>query len=178
MLYKASIKLQTRYLILLQLYTLTRPAESATAQWSDIDIESKIWTIYINKGITTNDLGIKNKITLSEQAIKLLGEIKKMSGNSEYLFPSIKDPSTHVNTQTTNAAIKRMGYHGKLVDHGLSSIASTAMNEAEFNTDIIEAALAHNDQNEVRRAYNRSTYVEYYKELMVWWGKQVYQRDH
>lgn len=50
------------------------------------------------------------------------------------------------------------------------------MNEAEFNPDIIQAALAHNDQNEVRRTYNRSTYVEYYKELMVWWGKRVYQR--
>lgn len=60
-----------------QLYTLTRPAESATAKWSDIELESKIWTIYISKGITTNDLGREHKITLSEQAIKLLGEIKK-----------------------------------------------------------------------------------------------------
>jgi hypothetical protein len=32
------------------------------------------------------------------------------------------------------------------------------MNEAGFNADVIEAALAHSDKNEVRRAYNRSTY--------------------
>ena len=170
MLYKASIKLQTRYLILWQLYTLTRPAESATAKWSDIDIERKIWTIYISKGITTNDLGREQKITLSEKAIKLLGEIKKMSGNSEYLFPSIKDPSTHVNTQTANAAIKRMGYHGKLVAHGLRSIASTALNEEGFNPDLIEVALSHINKDRIRMAYNRADYLEKRFEMLNWWG--------
>lgn len=52
------------------------------------------------------------------------------------------------------------------------------MNEAEFNPDVIEAALAHNDKNEVRRAYNRSTYLDQRKELMAWWGRRVYQRAH
>lgn len=51
------------------------------------------------------------------------------------------------------------------------------MNEAEFNPDVIEAALAHNDKNEVRRAYNRSTYLEQRKELMAWWREQVYRRE-
>ena len=61
-----------------------------------------------------------------------------------------------------------MGYKDRLVAHGLRSIASTAMNEAEFNPDVIEAALAHNEKNEVRRAYNRSTYLEQRKELMAY----------
>ncbi|MCD7090279.1 integrase, partial [Klebsiella quasipneumoniae subsp. quasipneumoniae] len=38
-----------------------------------------------------------------------------------------------------------------------------------FNPDVIEAALAHSDKNEVRKAYNRSTYLEQRKELMTWW---------
>lgn len=37
----------------------------------------------------------------------------------------------------------------------------------------LEAALAHSDKNEVRRAYNRSTYIEHRKELMIWWGKKI-----
>ncbi|HAT2440741.1 TPA: integrase, partial [Raoultella ornithinolytica] len=53
------------------------------------------------------------------------------------------------------------------------SIASTAMNEAGFNADVIEAALAHSDRNEVRRAYNRSDYLEHRKKLMSWWGALV-----
>lgn len=68
-----------------------------------------------------------------------------------------------MNSQTSNAALKRIGYKDKMVAHGLRSIASTAMNEAEFNPDVIEAALAHVDKNDVRRA------------LMDWWGEQVYK---
>lgn len=65
-----------------------------------------------------------------------------------------------MNSQTANAAQKRTGYGGKLVAHGLRSIAITAMNEAGFNPDVIEAALAHCDKNEIRRACNHSTYLE------------------
>lgn len=42
------------------------------------------------------------------------------------------------------------------------------MNEAGINADVIEAALAHSDKNEVRRAYNRSTYLNKRVELMNW----------
>lgn len=41
------------------------------------------------------------------------------------------------------------------------------MNEAGFNADVIEAALAHTDINEVRRAYNRSTYLNNRISLMT-----------
>jgi integrase len=60
-----------------------------------------------------------------------------------------------------------------LVAHGLRSIASTTLNEEGFNADVIEAALAHSDKNEVRRAYNRSTYLSNRVELMDWWGVKV-----
>ena len=52
-------------------------------------------------------------------------------------------------------------------------LASTALNESGFNSDIIESALAHIDKNEVRRAYNRSIYLEQRRELMSWWGIKV-----
>lgn len=80
-----------------------------------------------------------------------------------------------MNSQTANAALKRIGYSGKLVAHGLRSIASTAMNEYGFNSDVIEASLAHCDRNEVRRAYNRSIYLEQRKKLLKWWGNFVNQ---
>lgn len=48
------------------------------------------------------------------------------------------------------------------------------MNEAGFNADVIEAALAHSDKNEVRKAYNRSTYLHQRVELMCWWGNEIH----
>lgn len=77
-----------------------------------------------------------------------------------------------MNSQTTNAALKHLDYTGKLVAHGLRSIVSTALNEAGFNPDVIETALAHNDKNEVRRAYNRSTYLHQRVEMMNWWERK------
>lgn len=82
-----------------------------------------------------------------------------------------------MNSQTANAALKRIGYGGKLVAHGLRSIASTTLNEAGFNSDVIEAALAHTDKNEVRRAYNRSIYLKQRIGMMEWWGEKVYNKN-
>lgn len=83
------------------------------------------------------------------------------------------NPKQAMNSQTANAALKRAGWNGKLVAHGLRSIASTTLNEKGFNPDVIEAALAHTDKNEVRRAYNRSVYLQQRVELMQWWGNFV-----
>lgn len=166
----AQIQLQTRYLILWQLLTMTRPNEAATAKYEDIDEKEKIWTIYINKGIKQDDKGREHKITLSRQALALLREIKKFSGGKVYLFPSHKNPQTHTNTQTANAAIKRMGYKGKLVAHGLRSIASTYLNEKGYNPELIEVALSHINQDRIRMAYNRADYIKQRFEILQTWA--------
>ena len=78
-----------------------------------------------------------------------------------------------MNSQTANAALKRIGYGGKLVAHGLRSIASTTLNEQGFNADVIESTLAHTDKNEVRRAYNHALYLEQRTQLLTWWGEYI-----
>ena len=171
----AQIHLQTRYLILWQLLTMTRPNEAATAKYEDIDERSRIWTVYIQKGIKQDERGRIHKITLSRQAMALLREIKKLSGGKVYLFPSVKNPQTHVNTQTANGAIKRMGYKGKLVAHGLRSIASTYLNEQGFNSDLIEVALSHMNSDRIKAAYDRGERLEQRFKLLQAWGDFIEQ---
>lgn len=65
--------------------------------------------------------------------------MRPISGHREYIFPSSKDPKQSMNSQTANAALRRMGYKGILVSHGLRAIFSTAANEAGFSPDVIEA---------------------------------------
>ncbi|OOF53633.1 integrase arm-type DNA-binding domain-containing protein [Rodentibacter trehalosifermentans] len=166
----AQIHLQTRYLILWQLLTMTRPNEAATARYEDIDETTRVWTIYIQKGIKESDKGRIHKITLSRQALALLREIKKLSGGKTYLFPSVKNPQTHVNTQTANAAIKRMGYAGKLVAHGLRSIASTYLNEQGYDSELIEVALSHMKSDRIKAAYDRGERLEQRFKLLQVWG--------
>ncbi|OOF51018.1 integrase [Rodentibacter genomosp. 1] len=166
----AQIHLQTRYLILWQLLTMTRPNEAATARYEDIDETTRLWTIYIQKGIKENDKGRIHKITLSRQALAILREIKKLSSGKTYLFPSVKNPQTHVNTQTANAAIKRMGYAGKLVAHGLRSIASTYLNEQGYDSELIEVALSHMKSDRIKAAYDRGERLEQRFKLLQVWG--------
>ncbi len=78
-----------------------------------------------------------------------------------------------MNSQSANMAIKRMGYEGKLVAHGMRSLASTALNEQGFDPQIIEKALAHEDRNSVRAAYNRAEYTEERRTMMNWWSKLI-----
>ena len=166
----AQIQLQTRYLILWQLLTMTRPNEAATARYEDIDEKAKIWAIYIQKGIKEDDKGRVHKITLSRQALALLREIKKLSGGKTYLFPSMKNPQSHVNTQTANSAIKRMGYKGKLVAHGLRAIASTYLNEKGYDSELIEVALSHMKSDRIKAAYDRGERLEQRFKLLQVWG--------
>lgn len=149
-----------------QLLTLVRPFEASGARWAEIDLDTKLWTIPAERMKAKRE----HIVLLSPQALEILDVMKPISAHREHVFPSRNDPKQAMNSQTANAALKRIGFGGKLVAHGLRSIASTAMNEAGFSPDIIEAALAHSDKNEVRRAYNRSTYLEQRKDLMSWWG--------
>ncbi|ELN0011889.1 tyrosine-type recombinase/integrase [Salmonella enterica] len=149
-----------------QLLTLVRPSEASGARWAEIDLDTKLWTIPVERMKAKRE----HIVLLSPQALEILDVMKPISAHREHVFPSRNDPKQAMNSQTANAALKRIGFGGKLVAHGLRSIASTAMNEAGFSPDIIEAALAHSDKNEVRRAYNRSTYLEQRKDLMSWWG--------
>lgn len=165
----SNLSVSTRCLIEWQLLTLVRPSEASGTRWKEINLDTKIWTIPAERMKAKRE----HLVPLSQQALEILEIMKPISLHREYVFPSRNDPKQPMNSQTANAALKRIGYGGKLVAHGLRSIASTALNEANFNSDVIEAALAHIDKNEVRRAYNRSTFLVQRKELMNWWGLKI-----
>jgi integrase len=166
---RASIKYTTRCLIEWQLHTMVRPSEAAGTRWEEIDFKNKIWNIPAER--------MKKKrphsVPLTEQTLEILEEMKPISAHREYVFPADRNPKTHANPSTANMALKRMGYHGILVAHGMRSIASTALNEQGFDPDVIEAALAHVGKDDVRNAYNRAEYLERRKKLMIHWSNYI-----
>ncbi len=167
----ASIKLTTRCLIEWQLHTMVRPSEAAGATWAEIDCERAVWTIPAERMKKRR----AHVVPLSSQALALLELMKPISGHREHIFPAERNPRTHINEQTANMALKRMGYGGKLVAHGLRSLASTTLNEQGYDPDVIESALAHNDKNEVRAAYNRAEYIPRRRVMMQRWSDHIEQ---
>tara|TARA_R110000737_G_scaffold67694_1_gene95689 strand:+ start:174 stop:1436 length:1263 start_codon:yes stop_codon:yes gene_type:complete len=170
-LFNSNITRGTRCLVEWQLHTMTRPIEAATARWVDVDFDKKVWVIPEER----MKMKKPHTIPLTPQTIALLEVIRSMSHSSEYLFPSRNNPRNHANSQSANMALKRIGFAGELVSHGLRALASTTLNEQGFDPDVIEAALAHIDKNEVRRAYNRAEYLERRRVLMCWWSEHIAQ---
>ncbi len=165
----SNTKLVTRCLIEWQLHTMVRPGEAAGTRWDEIDFEKNEWTIPAERMK-------KNKphiVPLSPQALRLLEVLKPVSENREYVFPSDHNPRQSANSQSANRALARMGFHGRLVSHGLRALASTTLNEQGFDPDVVEAALAHIDKNSVRAAYNRAQYLERRRKMMDWWSEHI-----
>lgn len=99
--------------------------------------------------------------------------MKPVSGHRDFSFPSDRDPKKPCNSQTANMALQRMGFTGRLVSHDLRSLANTTLNEQGFAPDLVEAALALVDDNQVRSAYNRTDYLERRKSMMCWWSGHI-----
>lgn len=168
---QARIKIVTRILIEWQLHTMCRPNEAAGARWDEIDINKRLWSIPAERMKRNRD----HTIPLTDQTIALIEFIKPISGHREFLFPSDRKTSEHANSETANTALKRMGFKGRLVAHGLRALASTTLNDQGFDGDVIESCLSHVDKNEVRKAYNRSEYLERRQKVMDWWSNHIEQ---
>ncbi|MEZ9481913.1 integrase domain-containing protein [Vibrio splendidus] len=165
----ASIKPTTRCLLEFQLHTMTRPNEAAGAKWEEFNLQERVWIIPAERMKKKRE----HRIPLTGEVLSLLSRMAEISSKGKYVFPADRDRKKPTNSQTANAALKRMGYAGRLVSHGLRSIASTTLNENGHDPDLIETALAHVCGNDVRRAYNRTDYFERRKSMMDWWSDHI-----
>ncbi|WP_137168096.1 integrase domain-containing protein [Salinimonas lutimaris] len=165
----SSARVTTRCLIEFQLHTMVRPGEAAEAKWAEIDFKESIWAIPADR----MKMDRPHLVPLSPEVMKLLELMKPISFHREFIFPSSIDPRKPANRQSANKALRDMGFKGRLVAHGLRSLASTTLNEQGFDHDVIEAALAHRDENEVRAAYNRAQYLQRRREMMEWWSQTI-----
>lgn len=141
----SNLSVQTRCLIKWQLLTLVRPSEASGTRWEEIDLNEKLWRTPAEPMKAKRE----HLVPVSSQALDILDAMKPVCAHFGHVFPSRNDPKRAMNSQTANAALKRIDYGGKLVAYGLRSIASTALNEYGLNSDVIEAALVHSDPNGV-----------------------------
>ncbi|WP_323908528.1 tyrosine-type recombinase/integrase [Aeromonas caviae] len=165
----AALKFTTRMLMEWQLHTLARPAEAAGARWDEIDEESQTWVIPADR----MKMGREHRVPLTDATMAILDRLRPWSGNREYLFPHNSNPKAHAGPGTANCALKRMGFQDRQTAHGFRALGSTTLNEAGFNSDAIEAALAHVDGNKVRASYNRADYFAERMIMMRWWSAHI-----
>ena len=149
-------------------YTALRSQNIRFAEWSEIDFENKRWNITAGKMKTRQDF----TIPLTDTMIEILEEVKTLTWDCKYIFPSFRDRTRPMSNNTLLGAIRRLGYtKDEFVPHGFRSMFSTVLREkTKFKDELIEFSLAHSIGSKVSRAYNRADYLEQRKELMQWWS--------
>jgi integrase len=152
--------------------TFARPGEVRGATWAEIDIEEAVWRI---NGARTK-VRRPHDVPLSRQALDVLREVKEVGRRSTLVFPSIRSTARPLSENAMNAALRRMGFtQNEMTAHGFRAAASSILNERGFRPDVIEAALGHQEQNEIRRAYNRASYWPERIGLMQAWADRLDQ---
>ena len=159
-------QLVTIMLFKFQLLTMVRPAEAREVEWCDIDMDNRVWTIPPEK----IKMRKEHSVQLSDQAIEILNKAKELWGEDGYVFKMLwRGKLKHLSDNTLIGAIRRSGFKDKMTAHGMRTLASTVLNEHEFNPDIIESMLAHTCGG-VRAIYNRSRYDDRKREYYQWWA--------
>ena len=97
------------------------------AKWEEFDFAERVWAIPAGKMKMHRD----HNVPLPSQAIALLEELHLLTGESEYLFPSLNSWKRPMSENTLNAALRRMGYSGnEMTAHGFRASFSTLANES------------------------------------------------
>jgi integrase len=146
--------------------TMARPGEIRLMRRSEINWPAAKWSIPGER----MKMRVPHDVPLSRQALDVLRSVWELSSGDGLVFPSIRSTVKPLSENAMNSALRRMGFsQNEMTAHGFRSSASTILNERGFDDDVIEAALAHQDENEVRRAYNRAKYwPERVKLLQDW----------
>lgn len=156
--------------ILFQILTMTRPGEVRGAVQSEFDLDNCKWRISPDR----MKMRREHIVPLSDQAMELVERHWIDVEGVELIFPSLNSNRKWLSENAFNSAMRRMGYSkDEVTAHGFRSTASTILNNHGHEGDVVEAALAHQDSNTVRRTYNRATYWDQRVTLMQIWADLV-----
>lgn len=153
-----------------------RPGELRQAEWSEFDLEAAEWNIPIErmklrKRVKEDRRGDKHLVPLSSHAVAILQEIKALTGQSRFVFPSARSFVRPMSNMAVNAALARMGYGDEMTGHGFRATARTVLDEVlGYRTDIVDHQLAHAVKDPNGRAYNRTSFLAYRKFMMQDWS--------
>ena len=157
--------------------TFVRPTNIRSANWDEIDLEAKKWSIPGSKMKTKKEL----IVPLSTQVLCILNEAKEYSGAVGLIFPSPKSKTQPLSDAAMVSALRRIGYtSSEIVAHSFRGIFSTIAHESgKYKHDAIETQLAHSVGSSVSQAYNRAVHLEERIKMMQWYSDLLegYQKE-
>lgn len=146
----------------LTILTAARTGEVIGAQWSEIDLKAKLWTI--PAGRMKGDR--EHRVPLSDKAVAIL---KALPREAEFVFPG-RRKGIAISNMAMAELLKRMGRNDATVHGFRSSFRDWAAERSNFQNHVIEMALAHVIGDKVEAAYRRGDLFEKRRKLMEAWA--------
>jgi integrase len=160
----------------LLLLTAQRRSEIVEARWSDVDLQQN--TLVVPKARVKNRSGA-NIVPLSPMAQDVLQELRKLTGGSNWLFPSpLKKDAPYTPSTVSNALRQNMVKLGfKEGDdpfhvHDLRRTVATNLAREEVERENIKAILNHTF-GDVTEVYITSNYVQQKRRYLTMWAEKL-----
>jgi integrase len=148
--------------------TGVRSGSVRMADWSEIDLQRKLWIIPAAHTKTKEE----HRVPLQPQAIKLLSALPKMAGTDK-VFPSPTGKA--LSDMALSQLMRGMRERGELgveaVPHGFrSTFRDWAAEMTSYPDEIRKAASGHTVGDAVKESYQRSDLLEKRRHLMNEWA--------
>ena len=153
--------------------TVARSGEAREATWSEIDFDTRTWTVPDDRMKTEKE----HKVPLSDHAIEVLrkaerlqsaGDDDKLPSGDALIFPSPRGKVLSENT--LSKLCKELDL--EFVPHGLRSTLRDWCAETGVERDVAEQALAHTVPG-VEGAYLRTALLQQRRPVMQKWGEYL-----
>lgn len=143
--------------------TASRSGEVRGATWSEIDLDTGVWTIPKER----MKAGKEHRVPLSAESVLLLKELPRIAG-TDLVFPNAKNAI--LSDMTLTAVLRRMNI--AVTAHGFrSSFRDWAGESTAYPREVIEHALAHQLKDKAEASYARGTLFDKRRRLMADWAK-------
>jgi len=161
----------TRIMFRLMMMVFVRTSELTTTEWSEINFEKEIWIIPWKRmkmgKRKLNPRKVDHHVFLPRQGWELLRELHEVTGNNKYLFPNLRDHEKPATDYGILAALKRMGYKGRMTGHGFRSLAMGVIKEKlNYRHEVVDRQLSHQSGDVYGEAYDRADFKAERKVMM------------
>jgi integrase len=144
--------------------TAARSGEVFGAQWSEVDLDKRIWTVPANR----MKAGRVHRVPLPARAVSILKQLAKLKAG-DFVFPGqVRDKP--LSNMAMEMMLRRMEIEGATVHGFRSSFRDWAGNVTGFPREVIETALAHVIGDKAEQAYRRGDALEKRRKLMEAWA--------
>jgi integrase len=151
--------------------TAARSGEILGMRWSEIDFDSKVWTVPANR----MKAGREHRVPLSGAAMLILRSLERMK-IGDFVFPGQRGGKP-LSNMAMEMMLRRMKVDDATVHGFRSSFRDWAGNVSNFPRELIETALAHVIGNKAEQAYRRRDALEKRRLLMDDWAAYCAQRE-